>query len=262
MQPSPLYDAASLRPAYHLRYGWTGWPLTGTVLPPEPPQFPVESWEGDGIRLLESSWSPDSVQITFSVKPHICPVLLAARAKGRLQHAMRQQGLAVRFSRKIGVRSIGDNRTADVNTYIRNQTDKEPFADPRFRTLLERFTFTDPTVDLSRPTETKSGRYWYNLHLVLVLDAAYRIVDAQRLGVIRDQSPKIAAKKGHAVSCLSVMPDHLHLALRGNLDHSPEEIALSFLNNLAFALGQVRVWRRGYYAGTFGEYNMNAVRRP
>jgi hypothetical protein len=56
------------------------------------------------------------------------------------------------------------------------------------------------------------------------------------------------------------MPDHLHLALRGNIEHAPETIALSFMNNLADALGQKPVWQCGYYVGTFGEYDMNAVR--
>jgi hypothetical protein len=49
--------------------------------------------------------------------------------------------------------------------------------------------------------------------------------------------------------------------LRGNIEHSPEEIAMGLLNNLAFALGQVYVWQPGYYAGTFSEYDMDAVRR-
>jgi hypothetical protein len=57
-----------------------------------------------------------------------------------------------------------------------------------------------------------------------------------------------------------VLPDHLHLALRGAITHSPEEIAFSFLNNLAYALGQRPWWQAGYYAGTFGEYSMAAVR--
>jgi REP element-mobilizing transposase RayT len=72
----------------------------------------------------------------------------------------------------------------------------------------------------------------------------------------------IAAKKGYAISELSVMPDHLPAALRGNIEQSPAEIARSFQNNLAYLLGQVRWWSDGYYVGTFSEYDMRAVRRP
>lgn len=89
----------------------------------------------------------------------------------------------------------------------------------------------------------------------------FRIADALWLGRIRDQSSRIAQKKGHAISRLSAMPDHLHLALRGNVDQSPQDIALAFQNNLAYALGQCRVWRDTYYVGTFSEYDMGAIRR-
>jgi hypothetical protein len=57
-----------------------------------------------------------------------------------------------------------------------------------------------------------------------------------------------------------VMPDHVHIALRGNLDHSPEQIALSFQNNLAHMLDRGAVWRNSYYVGTFGVYDMRAIR--
>ena len=42
---------------------------------------------------------------------------------------------------------------------------------------------------------------------------------------------------------------------------SPEEIALAYMNNLAFAHGMRPVYQFGYYVGTFGEYDMAAVRR-
>ena len=36
MPPNPLYTTKNLeRPAYHLRYAWTGWPSTGRF-PPTP----------------------------------------------------------------------------------------------------------------------------------------------------------------------------------------------------------------------------------
>jgi REP element-mobilizing transposase RayT len=116
--------------------------------------------------------------------------------------------------------------------------DKEQLADPRFTEILRQFTVADPSVDLAVATQTNSGRYWYNLHLVLVVEQRHRIGDAEVLGTIRDWSFKIAAKKGYGISRLSVMPDHLHASLRGNIAHSPEEVALAFLNNLAYALGQ------------------------
>jgi REP element-mobilizing transposase RayT len=263
MLPEPLYQPSELRPAYQLRYGWTGWPskvtfpvaLLTDVLPAIAPE-----WESDGIRVLESSLAPEQLQLTLSTTPQVSPVTLAARVKGRIQHHCRRRGKPVDFSRKLAVRSLGDPTRAQVEAYIRNQVPNEALADERFREMLASFTVVNPSVDLSQATESNSGRYWYNLHLVLVVEARYRIGEAATLAKIRDTTMRICVKKGYAASTVAVLPDHLHLAVRGAIAQAPEEIGLAFLNNLAHALEQRRWWEAGYYAGTFGEYSMAAVR--
>src|SRR5882724_9151238 len=192
----PLYSPFDLRPpAYHLRYTWSGWPSLSRFpeLPPSTFWEPLHAaWEGDGLRKLEQKWSAELIQFTFSVKPQVSPITFAARVKGRLQHALRKAGLATEFSRKVAMGTIGDNHRADVEAYIERQVDKEQFADPRFKEMLRQFTVADPSVDLRVATQTNSGRYWYNLHLVLVVAQRYRIADADVLGLIRDWSFKIA----------------------------------------------------------------------
>ena len=103
--------------------------------------------------------------------------------------------------------------------------------------------------------------YWYNLHLVLVVEERARIADLDRLLRIRDGCLRIATKKGYAIAALSVMLDHLHAALRGDHRRSPLEIALAFQNNLAYMMGH-RLWTESFYVGTFSEYSLGAVRRP
>jgi REP element-mobilizing transposase RayT len=263
MLPQPLYRAADLHPAYQLRYGWTGWPshapfpgdLLAQVLPDIAPE-----WETDGLRVLEAAPAPDQIQLTVSTTPQVTPVLLASRVKGRIQHHCRRRGFPLHFSRKLAVRSLGDPTRAQVEAYIRNQVPREALADERFQEMLTAFTVVNPQVDLSQPTETNSGRYWYNLHLVLVVSERYRIGEMATLAKIRDTALRICDKKGYGVSTLAVLPDHLHLAVRGAVTQSPEEIALAFLNNLAHVLERRPWWEAGYYAGTFGEYGMAAVR--
>jgi REP element-mobilizing transposase RayT len=264
MVPEPLYRSADLRPAYQLRYGWTGWSSQGAfpsdllsrILPEITPE-----WESDGIRVLESSLASDQIQLTLSTTPQVAPATLAARVKGRIQHHCRKKGTPIDFSRKLAVRSLGNPNRSQVEAYIRDQVPKEALADERFRAMLEAFTVVNPEVDLSQATDSHSGRYWYNLHLVLVASARYRLGDATTLAKIRDATGRIGAKKGYAASTIAVLPDHLHVALRGVIAQSPEDIALAFLNNLAHVLEQRRWWEAGYYAGTFGEYGMAAVRQ-
>ncbi len=56
------------------------------------------------------------------------------------------------------------------------------------------------------------------------------------LTALRDTFLRIADCKGHAVARLSVMPSHLHAALRAEPDTTPLEIAFCYQNNLAHLL--------------------------
>jgi REP element-mobilizing transposase RayT len=147
-----------------------------------------------------------------------------------------------------------------VEAYIRNQVRTEPLVDERFREMLTLVQVNQQQVDLAQPIESRSGRYWYNLHLVLVVGERYRIGEVAILAKIRDMALRICVKKGYLASTLAVLPDHVHLAIRGAIEQSPEDIALSFFNNLAHALDGRPWWQAGYYAGTFGDYSMAAVR--
>jgi len=139
MDPKPLYSSENLHPAYQLRYGWTGWTSSAPfpteqiagLLPAIAPQ-----WETDGLRVLESSLSAKQIQLTLSTKPHVNPVTLAGRVKGRIQHHCRQQGIPIEFSRKVGVRSFGDPTRTQVEAYIRRQVVNEDLSDDRFREPL------------------------------------------------------------------------------------------------------------------------------
>lgn len=262
MPAVPLYDPASADAAYELRYSWTGWPSSGRFTAPmaELVAAVQAAWEDDGMKVLEQHCAAEVVQILFSARPNLSPQFIAARAKGRLDHAARKGGKTLAFSRKLAVRSIGDNTRRDVEAYIERQVRKERFADARFEKAMEQFTVCDPNVDLSMPTETARGRYWYNLHMVLVVDGRRRISEQRILAQLRDATANIAAKKGHLISRLSVMPDHLHAALRPSPEESPIDVVYAYQNNLAYMLRTGRIWTDSFYVGTFGEYSMQAIR--
>ncbi|MFH1740254.1 MAG: transposase, partial [bacterium] len=250
-------------PAFTLHYDWTGWPTAGTTLPPQTAAVARQTaplWEKDGLRMLEPHATDDKVQILFSVTPQVSPTFFCMRVKGRLQHALRKCGTPVDFSRKVSFRSLGENTSGVVENYIRGQVGKSDFADPRFRETLRRFTIVCDEVRPAKPSESNSGRYWYDLHLVLVVADRFRITDPEQLGRFRDAALAVAAEGGHRIAALSVMPDHIHMALCGNIERSPEEIALAFQNGLARAAG-CRMWQDEFYVGTFSEYDLDVIRR-
>ena len=150
----PLYRAENLRPAFQLRYSWTGWLKSPwTNMPDFATIDPL--WEQDGIRRLEHLCADDRFQITFIARPDVSPVVLATRAKGRLQYLFRTAGQGFPgFTRKVSVRSVGENTSQDVTAYIASQVEKEAFVDVRFCAMLAQFTQTFPAVDLALPTES------------------------------------------------------------------------------------------------------------
>ena len=192
--PIPIYDAQDLKVSFHLRYTWTRWPTEGTKLPIQPDdlffQELDDAWATDNLNRISMRWNDDNIQIAFSTMPNVSPTFFVARVKGRLQHALRLAETPVKFSRKVGFRSIGDNHSSEVEGYIARQVDKEQFVDPRFAAMLKRFTVIDERVALDQPSESNSGRYWYNLHLT---------------------------KHNYELAARAWLPDHVHMAPRGNI---------------------------------------------
>lgn len=265
MPPTPIYTAETLTPAYHLRYAWTGWPVSGTEIPvqPQPPFFERldAAWQTDRLRRIATDWQCDKIQLTFSTVPTVSPTHFVARVKGRLQHALRLAGTPVRFSRKVAFRGIGDNHSTDIQHYIAGQVDRACFVDERFANLMKQFTKVKDVRRFAEPLVSNSGRYWYNLHIVLVISGRGTLGSLTELQKLDGSVDGIAAKHQYDIVVRSWLLDHLHLGLRGNTQESPEEIALALMNNTAYAVGQNAIWQRGYYAGTFSEYDVNAVRR-
>ena len=257
------YTSHNVHPTYTLHYDWTGWPTQDTRLSPQTvavARATAPIWKPDGLNLLTFHATAEKVQLLFSVTPQVSPVFFCMRVKGRLQYALRKKDVPVKFSRKVAFRSLGENTDDVVGNYIHGQVGKEDFADPRFREIMRQFTVVRDATLLAEPAESNSGRYWYNLHLVLVVANRFRITNPERLGSLRDAALGVAVENGHRIVALSVMPDHVHMALRGNIERSPEDIALAFQNGLARAAG-CRAWQDGYYAGTFSEYNLEVIRR-
>ncbi len=259
-----MYTPDSVNATHALRYDWTGWLSQGATFPsstPEAIRTTQDAWMGDGLNVLEYRVRNDSTQILLEAAPQVSPTLATQRIKGRLQHTLRQAGTPVTFSRKVSFRSLGENTRPIVERYLLKQVGKEGFVDPRFIARMNEYTVESPEVDLNEPATSHSGRYWYNLHLVMVTSGRCRVVDYEYLARERDGVIRVAQAKGYLLKSLSVMPDHVHLAFRGDISQSPGELALCFMNNLAFLLGRNRIWADEYYVGTFSEYSADIIRK-
>ena len=227
----------------------------------------IAAWATDGLRRIAHRWQPDLVQFTFEAPSNISPELVAGRAKGRLDHALRKTGWRHGLSRKVALRSLGENTLDVVLRYIATQLDRADFADPRCVSSLADAAWEDGDIDPEQPVASDFGRYWYNLHLVAVTSGRWRIGREDFLpkvtAAVRVWSELLAAggagKARPGVHSLAVMPDHVHLAVRGPSAQSPDEIAGGLRDALNRAAGCLLFDPR-VYAGTFSSYPLSHLR--
>jgi REP element-mobilizing transposase RayT len=261
----PPYIPENLRVVHNLHYDWTGciskghggFPNTTT----EAVNVCVPLWEKDGLKLEKWSVKASTIQILFKALPHVSPQECTRFVKGRLQHVLRKLDTPVKFSRKVGFRSLGDNTRKIVKKYIVRQAQKSNYIDPKFKKWLDQYNFTIPKVQLERPVPTASGRYWYALHLVIVVEnRTIPMTMKKTFDKVANTCFSIARKKGYEIAEMSIMPDHIHISLRGDISSAPELILASFMNNLWKALNVGICWSYECYAGTFSEYRLDQIR--
>ncbi len=262
---NPIYTENNTKIIHNLFYDWIGWRSKELLLPDtinEAIEICNSFWEKDGLYLKKWNYSKDTIKILFKVNSNIKPTLFSQRIKGRLDHSLRKLETPIKFSRKVAFRCLGENTRDIVNKYVQKQVIKSDYVDARFKKILTDFTVFNDKVDLSQPIMMSHGRYWYNIHLVIVIaDRKNPIIKKEKFDIIKKYSFIIANKKECEIAHLAIMPDHIHISLKGNPELSPNDIGFAFLNNLSFVLGYNRCWKNEFYVGSFSEYNLETLKQ-
>ena len=219
----------------------------------------AQALEPDGIRLLGHRFeSPAVSQFAISTLPHVTPLLVVQRVKGRLQYAVRHQWPKP-FRGNYALRSFGKVTREVVERYVASQVEHHSMADTRVAERLARCQIVQEEVDLAQPQRTSQGLFWHNLHLVLVHRDRWMEIREDVLLAVREMIVGASRSKGYLLSRAGILPDHLHLTLGCPIDVAPAYVALGFLNNLAYVHGMRPVFQYGGFVGTFGEYESRAV---
>ena len=259
-QPTPIYTAENCRPAWQL-----DWTLT--IFWREPPRS--DDWltalrdatEQEGVRILSHRFpTPDSSQFLISTKPTVRPVDLVRSVKGRLQYLVRERWPKA-LQRNYDLHSIGSTQLGKVESYVASQLEHHPIESAVLKAQLFDLQVVRPDVDLSQYRFTAHARYRCNLHLSFVNDGRWRESRPQVLERVRAMILKASDAKGHLLSRVGLLPDHLHLVLGFSPEESPLDVALSYMNNIAFVDDMQPVLMRSCYLGTVGEYDLGALRQ-
>ena len=255
---SPFYTAQNCRAAYQLN-----WSLS--VFWHDPVMSP-DSWleplkvivENDGVRVLEHRLSAKNVsQFLLSTKPQVSPSAAIRSVKGRLQYLVRQERPKA-FRRNYSILSVSSANLETIESYVASQVEHHAMADPRICERLRNYQITDPQVDLSLVQCSSHGEFTYNLHLVLVNSEREIDVREESLQITHDGIPRISCKKGHRLSRAGITGDHIHITLGADVAETPTDVALAYLNNLAY-FHKKPIFQSGYFVGTYGQYDLGAI---
>jgi len=160
----------------------------------------AEATEPDGIRILRHRFAKPGVsQFAISTRPDVPPLRIVQRVKGRLQYIVRSR-FPKAWKGNYAIRSVGRVTRETVERYVAAQLAHHPMADRRIQDRLRRFQIHGPDVDLSQPRRTASGRYWYNLHIVLVHRERWTDVREETLVRVRGMILAASATKNYLLS--------------------------------------------------------------
>src|SRR5262249_23980454 len=201
---------------------------------------------------------PDLSLFLVSTQPQVPAQLIPQRVKGRLQHLLRATHPKP-FQRNYALRSLGSTKREKLEAYLAFQIEHHPMADARVEELFARYQIQDPHVDLAQPQRTASALYWHNLHLVFVNEGRWREIREEILQAQHAMLLRARKAKNHLLSRAALLPDHVHLMLGCRIEEAPQEVALSYLNNLAYVWGMRPVFKFSCFVGTFGEYDLGAI---
>lgn len=259
MAPAPIYTLANCKFAYQLHWSLT---LFWRIIPPNDqwiPELKVAT-EADGVRILRHRFGhSDCSQFLVSTTPEIAPSRIIWSVKGRLQHLLREKSPRA-FRRNYDLQSVGSTKSGIVDAYVASQLQQHPQATDRLKDLFENLQIVDPDVDLLPPRFTAHGRCRCNLHIVLVHDSRSHETRQDVWVKVRDMIRRASRAKRHLLSRVAILPDHMHLVLGTNADEAPADVAISYMNNIAFARGMRPVLMYGCYLGGIGSYDLVAIR--
>ena len=133
-------------------------------------------------------------------------------------------------------------------------------ADDTLQERIEAIQFHDKAVDLSKPCIGTYGQYLNSLQIVLENAESLHEVRETQLMRVRNVIARACRKKEWRLSRIGLLSNHVHVLLGAGVTESPQSVALSLMNNIAYVYDMKPILKFSYYVGTFGGYDRGAVR--
>lgn len=257
----PIYTPNNTRAAYQLNWSLTLFFRNSFSVPVDVFGLLRQQTELDAVRILEN-WQANSRQLRFliSTQPQVAPSQVVRSVKGRLQYLIRDEQPKL-FKRNFSVCSVGETQNDRLNSYVAKQPARHPMADVGVQKRIEALQYFNEKVDLKEPRFSSHGMFLNNLHIVIENRDHLHCVDESQLCRIQGMIVRACSKKEQLLARIGLLSNHLHLLVGCDIESSPQSVALSLMNNMAYAMGMKAIHEFSYYVGTFGPYNRDAIRQ-
>ncbi len=268
-EPTRLFTLANTEAAYQLRYHF-GWHTharkptfedarTRTVLDDALTRVAAEH----GFHVLGHQVEPRAVRAIVSLRPEHAPAHVTRTIKGNLAaDARRLLELRQIWSRGWFLRSVGSVTADVVRSYVAGQIAHHralPVEQPQEATLARYHA----DVDSAKLRSAAHVVFEYNVHVVFGTLRRFDFLDREVSQQLVDYLRFACEKHQWVPWDIEVVWNHVHLFLGLRPADSPQDAALSLMNNSAYFLhrryaGALRdakiesVWQPGFYVRTAG----------
>jgi REP element-mobilizing transposase RayT len=261
LEVRPIYTAENCEKAYQLNWSVSLFGREQLEIAPYTLDALRPITEADGVRILEHrQLHADTFQFLVSTQPDTTPSEIIRSLKGRIQYLIRDSQPKA-FRRNYFIASLGEVNSKILNEYIQHQTAKHPMAAEHIQERFEQLQYFDDQIDLAKVITGNYGQFIYAIQIVIENAEHWHEARIDVLRKHRDMIVQVARKKEWQLSRIGIVSNHTHLLLGPHMIESPESVALSLLNNLAYAQGMKPVFRFSYYVGGFGAYDRGAIRK-
>lgn len=173
---------------------------------------------------------------------------------------LRDRG-GIQWRRNFRLSTVGDANAEVVDSYVADQLAQHTMATEASQSNLANAAWHDPSVDVTEPILSSHGQYILGLHGVLVHAERWRNACPSFLEKTRQSTLFAVRESGCHVARIALLADHMHFLFRFHYDNSLADVMMSLMNRVCEAHDGLRIWMDGFYVGSVGPYDMNAVRK-
>ena len=263
----PFFTAETVKTAYQSRFHF-GWYGHGRQKKLASIKHLVEDslkavCEKQSYHLLEHEIESNVLRAIISLTPTTSPSEVTRFVKGNIATAARNEaGISDLWSRGWFCRSVGTVTNETIREYVDRQYEHHRAASESLPELAAKAQYRHPG-DAAVLRTSSHAAFEYNLHVVLVTGRRQQVIDLEMAEAVAAFLRQVCEKKQWMPWNIDVLADHLHLLVGAVTSESPQNVALSLLNNEEFFVQhryaatlrevvETTCFQPGYYVGTVG----------